>query len=109
MTRPDSWEGAIVRGRDGRKGKVLADQRPMLRRERSHTLVVHWDNDETSTTGRDQVTMLAPPLHFREVIPIPLRREPLEALGPRWAFISCGVCLAVILAAVAFYMVAGAR
>lgn len=104
MTRPDSWEGAIVRGRDRRKGKVIADHRPMLRRERASALVVHWDDDRTSTISRDHVTMLAPPLHFTEVV-TPLRREPLEALGPRWAFITCGLFAAASLALLAFYMV----
>jgi len=104
MTRTDSWEGAIVRGRDRRKGRVVADHRPMLRRERSSALVVHWDDDQTSTVARHAVTMLKPPLHFAEVV-TPLREEgPLENFGPLWAFIICGTCAAVSLAGIAFLM-----
>ncbi|UVK61367.1 membrane protein [Microbacterium phage Gingerbug] len=109
MTRPDSWEGAIVRGRDRRKGRVVADHRPMLRRERASALVVHWDDDRTSTVARHAVTMLKPPLHFEEVV-TPIREEaPLERFGPLWAFVICGTCAAVLLAGLAFYMVSGAR
>ena len=63
----DSWEGSIVRGRDGRKGRVLQDARPLFGGR--SILTVHWETDTIEEADRQHVTMLRPPLGFRPVAP----------------------------------------
>lgn len=59
---PDSWAGAIVRGRDGRKGRVLDEVRHRF--PRLHLLMVHWDDDTYATADSFAVTMLLSLIHI---------------------------------------------
>lgn len=109
MSRGDSWEGAIVRGRDRRKGRVTADHRPLLRRGRASVLVVHWDNHEVTHVPREEVTMLRPPVGFVESTPIvsETRMEALERTGPWWAGIIGLVALLIIVGFVVYGLATG--
>lgn len=106
MKRPaDTWEGAIVRHRDTRKGRVLQDG--IHRLTRSRLLLVHWDDDTVDSITADRVTMLAPPLHYRKVVPPTraTRREVLERTGPWWSgiigLVSLLICAGLIVWALA--------
>ena len=109
MSRGDSWEGAIVRGRDRRKGRVEADHRPLLRRGRASVLVVHWDDHEVTHVPRAEVTMLRPPVGFVESTPIATetRWERMERTGPWWSGIVALVCLVLSAAVIIWAVAAG--
>lgn len=100
MKRPaDSWEGAIVRHRDTRKGRVLQDG--IHRLTRARLLLVHWDDDTLEDISADRVTMLAPPLHYRQVV-APLSRSRAEILdrhASRWAILAGAIALGLLLLA----------
>lgn len=102
----DSWKGAIVRHRDRRKGRVMAERRSRI--TKAHRLLVHWDDDTLTDHPASTVTMLAPPLHYREVV---TGREATRAdlLGPRWAFWPSALLVALSLTLLAAYLLFGAR
>lgn len=100
---PDSWEGAIVRGRDRRKGRVQADHRPRFTWGTTSVLVVHWDDHEVTTVAREHVTMLKPPIGFQSVLGTPVTvasaQDRREKIAARWALILGIVAIATFLTA----------
>ena len=108
MKRPaDSWEGAIVRGRDRRKGRVLDEERHRF--PRLHLLLVHWDDDSVETADAHTVQMLRPPLGYTAVMPPLAEERGMKRYGPLWAFYSSAALVAVTLTMLALYLIHGAR
>lgn len=88
MRALDDWTGAAVRGRDGRKGRVMQGTTTYV--------VVHWEDDTTGNVHRALLTMLRPPIgstglgHIVNETPA----ERLDRSGPWWAgLIGLGVLL----------------
>lgn len=76
----DDWTGAIVRGRDGRKGRVVQGTTTYV--------VVHFEDDRTQNVHRTLLTMLRPPLHPDTGLAEVATESPAERLertGPWWA------------------------